>query len=162
MYLLVGFIPYLGAADKVSTQFLYLGILNGLSIFYLLFKKKIANVLDYSFTKNYVVILLILFWIWSLFSTIYAINISEVIIESTRVLTYLQAYIIIYSLISLRGLKAKNLFLGISLILFVETFLVLNELIKIIDFNNVSQQLLKGRNLELKAFTGNIDRKSVV
>lgn len=157
MYLLVGFIPYLGAADKVSTQFLYLGILNGLSIFYLLFKKKIANVLDYSFTKNYVVILLILFWIWSLFSTIYAINISEVIIESTRVLTYLQAYIIIYSLISLRGLKAKNLFLGISLILFVETFLVLNELIKIIDFNNVSQQLLKGRNLELKAFTGNIN-----
>lgn len=157
MYLLIGFTPYFGSADKVATQFLFLGILNGISIFYLVYKKNITSVLSFSFTKNYVVVLLILFWLWSLFSFIYAINTSEVIIESSRVLTYLQAYIVIYSLISLEGLKVKNLFLAISLILFIETFLVLYELIKIVDTNNLSQQLLKGRNLQLRAFTGNIN-----
>ena len=157
MYLLVGFVPYFGSVDKVSTQFLYLGVLNGLSILYFLLNKKTSNFLNYSFTNNYVVILLILFWLWSLFSITYAINTSEAIIESTRLLTYLQVYISLYSLINSSDLNLKNLFLAFSVILFAETYLVLNALTKILDFNNISQQLLIGRKLELRAFTGNIN-----
>lgn len=155
MYLVIGFIPILGAVDKVSTQFLYLGILNGVSLVYFLLDRKIESVLKNTFSNNFVVILLILFWLWSLFSFTYGINTSEVIIESTRVLVYLQAYISLYSLIKFSQIELKDLFLWFSLILFIETSWVLYELVSLTDSG--SPGLLKGRNIELRSFTGNIN-----
>ena len=145
MYLVIGFIPILGAVDKVSTQFLYLGILNGVSLVYFLLDRKIESVLKNTFSNNFVVILLILFWLWSLFSFTYGINTSEVIIESTRVLVYLQAYISLYSLIKFSQIELKDLFLWFSLILFIETSWVLYELVTLTDSG--SPGLLKGRNI---------------
>ena len=155
MYLSIGLIPILGAVDKVGSQFLCLGILNGVSLVYFLFDRKIESVFKNTFSNNFVVILLFLFWLWGLFSTIYAINTSEVIIESTRVLVYLQAYISLYSLIKFSQLKLKNIFLWFSLILFIETSWVLYELYLLADSG--SQVFLKGRNILLRSFTGNIN-----
>lgn len=153
LYIAVGFLPSFEAIDKVAPQFLYLSILNLTSTFFLLSK---------GYTKSFfnqkeplikiILILLTLYGIWGMTSSLHAVNVSEVLIESSRVFIYVISLLNIYLLIVNSEIQFISIALIISTVLIVESLWVLNTFF---DLN--SQNTLTERNLELRSFTGNIN-----
>ena len=156
LYLLVGFVPNFTAIDKVAPQFLYLSILNIFTLIYLISTLGFFEVYRYTFKKNFVVFLLFLFWAWGLLSLLHAINKSEVLIESSRILVYIYSYINLLILIKWAKIDLKKVSILFSIILGMEVLSVFIRFYGLYISNYDSSNIL-GRNLELKAFTGNIN-----
>ena len=78
LYACIGLVPYLGAADKVVPQILYLNILNASAFIYigLVQKKNIFKEFS-TILNNWTFILYFLFFIWSSFTVINSLNIPE-------------------------------------------------------------------------------------
>ena len=124
LYLLVGFVPNFTAIDKVAPQFLYLSILNIITLIYLISTLGFFEVYRYTFKKNFVVFLLFLFWAWGLLSLLHAINKSEVLIESSRILVYIYSYINLLILIKWAKIDLKKVSILFSIILGMEVLSV--------------------------------------
>ena len=156
LYLLVGFVPSLTTIDKVAPQFLYLSILNIFTIIYLISRVGFFEVFKATFKNNFIVFLLFLFWAWGLLSLLYAINKSEVLIESSRIIIYIYSYTNFLILIKWTKIDLKKVSFLFSIILGME---VLSVLIRFygLYLSNYDSSIILGRNLELKAFTGNIN-----
>ena len=146
-YMIVGFVPYFDAIDKIAPQFLYLTIINSVASFYNLFTNKKIN-FKYG---SYILISLIGLSIWSFCSIIYAVNKAEVLIETSRVIIYLFSFTNIFLLLS----KNQNLLIYvpyfISILLTIEVALVYERFIERFSFDSYS------RDMGLRAFTGNIN-----
>ena len=149
LFLLVGYIPNFYAVDKNATQFFYLSILNTLSIL-ILYLKRIElvyiNRLGFLTFGSYI--------IWALFSYYYAFNKEEVIIYSNKMLVYFISFSCIYTLF-------KNSEFDYKKVVFI--FFILTS-IEIIWINNLFLERfnLIGRDLGLRAFTGNINITGIV
>ena len=145
-YLSVGFVPYLGALDKYATQYLFVSILNLISIVYIFFEFDIRTIF-----KKSIFLLYILFFIWGLLSYFQALNKTEVIVSSSRILVYLFT---LFNLFFLQK-KIKNLFQTIcvifTVILAVEVVYIFLEFIELYDSKNFN------RSSQLRGFTGNIN-----
>ena len=156
LYLLVGFVPSLTTIDKVAPQFLYLSILNIFTIIYLISRVGFFEVFKATFKNNFIVFLLFLFWAWGLLSLLYAINKSEVLIESSRIIIYIYSYTNFLILIKWTKIDLKKVSFLFSIILAMEVFSVLIRFYGLY-LSNYDSSIILGRNLELKAFTGNIN-----
>ena len=77
LYLLVGFVPYLDAIDKIAPQYLYLSILNSIAAIYILFTSE-KLVFKYA---SYVIASLFGLVFWSFLSLTHATNKAEVLNE---------------------------------------------------------------------------------
>lgn len=156
LYLVVGFVPYLKTLDKVAPQFLYLTIINVVTIIYLISTIGLFELFKRTFKNNFIVYLLFLFWAWGLLSLFYAINKSEVLIESSRILIYVHCFINLLILLKCTKVDLNKISIVFSTILGVE---ILNVLFRFYGLYISSYNSLEiiGRNLELKAFTGNIN-----
>ena len=153
LYIAVGFLPSFGAIDKVAPQFLYLSIINLISVVFLLGKGCIKSFFNQKEPLiKIILILLTLYGIWGMTSSLYAVNVSEVLIESSRVFIYVISLLNIYLLIVNSEIQFISIALIISTVLIVESLWVLNTFF---DLN--SQNRLIERNLELRSFTGNIN-----
>lgn len=145
-YLSVGFVPYLGALDKYATQYLFVSILNLISIVYIFFEFDIRTIF-----KKSIFLLYILFFIWGLLSYSQALNKTEVIVSSSRILVYLFT---LFNLFFLQK-KIKNLFQTICVIftaiLAVEVVYIFLGFIELFENGNFN------RTRELRGFTGNIN-----
>jgi len=147
LYLIVGFLPYFNAIDKIAPQFFYLSILNIISSFYIIYK---FNHLKFKYF-SYPFISLLSFLIWSFCSYFYAINQSEVLIETSRIVIYLFSFVILFILTHNKKEILKFVPYLISIILIIEVGLVLERFFERFTFDNYS------RDLGLRAFTGNIN-----
>ena len=156
LYLIIGFVPNLNAIDKIGPQFLYLSILNSATIVYLISNGGYLKILKKTFENNLILYLLFLFWSWSLISLFHAFNKIETIIEASRIFIYLISYVNLLILIKFTKIDTKKVLLGFSLVLGIEVLLVLNRFYEIF-LSDLSTEIIFGRNLELKAFTGNIN-----
>ena len=147
LYLLVGFLPYFDAIDKIAPQFFYLSILNIISSVF------VINKYDHLKFKyfSYPFISLLSFLIWSFCSYFYAVNQSEVLIETSRIVIYLFSFVFFYILIYNKKEILKFIPYLISIILIIEVGLVLERFFERFTFENYS------RDLGLRAFTGNIN-----
>ena len=83
-YLFIGFIPNLGAVDKIAPQWLGLSLLNLVSTSLILFYSTYYNLKIFKVIKSGVTIIYIAFFLWASLSYFYAINKTEVIINLAR------------------------------------------------------------------------------
>lgn len=147
LYLIVGFVPYFNAIDKIAPQYVYLSIVSLVSSFYVLFtSEKIA------FKKaTYVFISFLLFFCWSTLSLFYAINKAEVLIELSRIVIFFIAFINFFFLLNRNRELIKYIPYLVSLLLIVEIFFVYERFFDRYSGINYS------RDMGLRAFTGNIN-----
>ena len=153
LYLFTGFVPILNAADRSSTQFLYLQILNFLFIIYFFsFSKENKN----EFFKNFIslpFISLFLFASWSILSITVSVNKVESLKNVSYILTYVTAFPIIYYLFKSKK-NVKIFFLNIvTFVLSVEVFaVVFPALFDLVNFGKISF-----RSASYSGVTGNIN-----
>ena len=147
LYLLVGFVPYFKAVDKVAPQFVYLAALNIIASFYILFSSKKIS-FNYA---SYPILSFFVLSIWSFCSLLYAINKAEVLIETSRVVIYLFTMVTIYLLVDKNRALIKYMPYVISLILIIEMTLVYERFYVLYEAKKFS------RTMGLRAFAGNIN-----
>ena len=94
LFLLVGFVPYFNALDKIAPQYIYLVGLNAISSLYLLFTSKTIEFKH----GGYVVASMILLIIWSFISLFYAINKAEVLIDHSRIVIFFFVFVNLFLL----------------------------------------------------------------
>ena len=73
-HLIVGFVPYLKAIDKITTQFLYLSIINSVSLIFIFLNHKFFFKSILQITNKLVFRHLFIFSLWGLGSFFYALN----------------------------------------------------------------------------------------
>lgn len=116
LYIIVGTIPNLDALDKVSTQWLYLNVLNTISLSFYLYKQYPLN----SILKNKATILFFCFFLWSLVSLFFAINRIESLVVLSQILAIVIAFFVL--MICFREIESPFKFVSniISIFLLVE------------------------------------------
>ena len=152
--LAVGFIPNLGAIDKIAPQWFFLNSIGLIFLTVTLFNKQ----LDFSeiFKKKlFKILALLLIWIGS--SYFYAINPIESLVVFSQYFSWLLLYLLFYT--SLKSINRPFYFISIimSLYLVVEIVMVLNPLLTI-DLNQGIQYrsnlyLGTAANINITAFS---------
>ena len=119
--LAVGFIPNLGAIDKVVTQWVFLNCLGVLFLLNILYYSEIN--LNEIF-KNKIFLFLFIFLVWIALSIFYAINPVESLVVFSQYFSWLLLYILFY--FSLKSINNQFFFISgiISLFLVIETLMV--------------------------------------
>ena len=146
-YLLVGFVPYLNAIDKIAPQYLYLSIINSIAAIYILFTST-KTLFKYA---SYVLASLFGLVIWSFISLTYAINKAEVLIETSRVIIFLFAFVNLYLLLNRNRSLLKYVPYLLSIVVLIEVSLVYERFIERFTYGSYS------RDIGLRAFSGNIN-----
>ena len=147
LFLIVGFIPYFDAIDKIAPQYLYLSIVNSIAAIYIFFTSK-KVVLKYA---SYVIASLFELVIWSFFSLTHATNKAEVLIETSRVIIFLFSFVNLYVLINRNQSLLKYVPFLVSIILVIEVSMVYERFIERFTYGSYS------RDMGLRAFSGNIN-----
>lgn len=153
LYACIGLVPYLGAADKVVPQILYLNILNASAFIYigLVQKKNIFKEFS-TILNNWTFILYFLFFIWSSITVINSLNISESIYTLGEIFSLLVAFLfLIYFLSKIKNLKKVFFYIIIGLL----TIEIVSVIVPYI--NEISQDSLTQRDSVFRGYTGNIN-----
>ena len=156
LFLSIGFIPNLSAVDKIAPQWLFMSILNGVSLIFLAYNQ-IFYAESIKFTlRSFMSLTYIGFIIWASLSYFYAINSTEVLVNIARQVNVLFMYLLMG--IFLYSFKHKIQFISwtILLILVVEVYAVIIEAQNMIDSTGViSSGTLKGvtANRNITAFS---------
>lgn len=130
-YLIIGFLPNFGAADRIAFHWVYLNIITILSLFYFL-KYPSNNILE-SVIKNKPLLILIIFSVWTFISLSYSINFNESIISISRFFSISIAGLFLYKHIEkVENLKSTFTFILLPIFV-VELFLPLVKLIELIQ-----------------------------
>jgi O-antigen ligase/tetratricopeptide (TPR) repeat protein len=148
LYLIVGFVPYFNAIDKIAPQYLFLSIVNSLAAIYILFTSKKVS-FKYA---SYVIASLFGLVIWSFISLTHAINKAEVLIETSRVIIFLFAFVNLYVLLNRNQSLLKYIPFFVSIILLIEVSLVYERFIERFTYG-----ASYSRDMGLRAFSGNIN-----
>ena len=148
LFLSVGFIPYLSAMDKIAPQYFYLSLLCIFSSVYLIFT---LNKISFKYA-SIILYALFLFSIIGLSSVTFAINKSEVLIETSRVFIFLLSFSIFYLIINRNKDLIKYIPYLISIILIIELSYVYERFIERYTWGKSYT-----RDMGLRAFTGNIN-----
>ena len=155
-YLCIGFTPNLEAVDKIAPQWLLMGILNLLSVFYVIYSRNYFERRITQTLSTYLSITYIGFIAWAGFSYFYAINPTEVLVNISRQVNVLMMFLAMGFFVY--GLKSKRTFLSfvITAILSIEIYAVLNEALQMVNTSGViSAGTLKGvtANRNITAFS---------
>ena len=135
-YLIIGFIPNFGAADRIAFHWIYLNIISILSLSYFLIYP--SNDILKSVIKNKPLLILIIFSIWTFISLFYSININESIISIIRFLSISIAGVFFFKHVEkLENLKSIFIFILLPIFI-IELFLPLQKLIEIVQLNDFS------------------------
>ena len=155
-YLCIGFIPNWGAVDKIAPQWLYLSIINLLSLIFILlnlsfFKIKIFNTLKIGLSIFYIG-----FFIWASLSYFYSTNPTEVIVNITRQANTLFMYLHLAIFIQLFKDKIALICWTIVIILSIEVYALLVQAYEMNQSTaGINPGLLKGvtANRNIGAFS---------
>ena len=155
-YLCIGFIPNLGAVDKIAPQWLVLSCINLLaSLYFIVYYKKIKSALSSLFC-NSIAIFYFLFFIWAAISYFYAINPTESLVNIPRhantLFMMLYLYLFLYQLPNKYYLVAWVLFI----ILGIEVYSVLSQALEMYQSTgSIDSGKLKGvtANRNVTAFS---------
>ena len=155
-YLSIGFVPNLNAVDKIAPQWLFMTILNGISILFLVKNRSYYHASISSTLKSAMSLTYIGFIFWASLSYFYAINPIEVIVNITRQANVMLMFLVMG--IFLFSFKNKINFISwvILAILCIEVYAVIVEAqTMIITKGNISSGELKGvtANRNITAFS---------
>jgi len=153
LYLLVGVVPYFGAADKVVPQNLYLNIVNLTAICYLVYQKKNPLKELSNSMNNLPFILYFLFFIWSSITIVNSINITESLATLGELFTILVTFnFFIYFIRRIKALE-NFIFLAVTSLLTIEIITVLVPYF--FEISQVGTPLQRGQIY--RGYTGNIN-----
>lgn len=146
LYLFSGYVYNTIVIDKISFQWLYLSILNSISLIYFNFYDNYKKDEYNSFFKNNITILFLSFILIGLLTFYTAINKNEVIINFFRWINILAAFFIYYIILIKTSNPRLTLVRIISFGLFIELVVTFLQIFSIsydnvIDFN-ISQNIL--------------------
>ena len=150
----IGFVPYIGAADKVVPQVLYLNLVNLSAIIYVAFilKKNIFKELAESL-KNIEFVFYFLFFIWSSITLINSINLSESVSILGDVFTYMVSFIfLIYFISKIGNIKSVFFYIIMSLSIVEVVSVLYPYMSEIINIGSPNQ-----RGQIYRGYTGNIN-----
>ena len=148
-FLIVGFIPNLGAVDKIAPQWLYLTIINISSALYIFYKKNYFSEAIIKIFSTGASVCYIFFFLWALGSYFYSINQTEALVNLARhantLFMYLHLFVFIFNF------NKKNVLISwvMSIILIIEAYSVFNQAMDMVE---VYGSVLPG---ELKGVTAN-------
>jgi O-antigen ligase/tetratricopeptide (TPR) repeat protein len=143
LYLLIGFVPLFGSIDILAPQWVYLSILNVISILSIYHSSTIINL---SFVK--LISFYIFFFLFSCVSIFKSINLSESFIELPRIFIFITSLLLFY-LISTKIYNFSDWALTIiSFILFFEVSFFYGNLYYFYSYLNV---------LNFKGIAGNVN-----
>jgi len=155
-YLCLGFVPNWEAVDKIAPQWLFMSLLNTVSLGYILyfrnqFSLRITHTLSSTLSLTY-----ISFIAWAALSYFYAINSTEVLVNITRQVNILVMFLVMG--IFIYNFKQKQALVSyvITAILAIEVYAVLNEALQMINSSGIiSSGALKGvtANRNITAFS---------
>ena len=154
LYLIVGTVPNLDALDKVSTQWLYLNVLNTISLLFYLYKEYPLKDL----LKNRGTILFFSFFLWSVISLFFAINKIESLVVLSQIFAIVIAFFVL--MICIKEIENPFKFISnvISILLLVEIayiykpfFISDNALSEIFNRSRLFQGF--GANVNITAFS---------
>ncbi|MDA8934935.1 O-antigen ligase family protein [Flavobacteriaceae bacterium] len=154
LYMSIGLVPYLGAADKSVSQILYLNLVNLSAIIYVAFilKKNIFKELAESL-KNIGSVFFFLFFIWSSITLINSINLSESLSILGNVFTLLVSFIfLIYFTSKISNIKRVFFYIITSLLIIETASVIAPYLNEIINLGSPNQ-----RGQIYRGYTGNIN-----
>ena len=142
-------IPNLNALDKVSTQWLYLNVLNTISLSFYLYK-------DYplkDILKNRATILFFCFFLWSLVSLFFAINRIESLVVLSQILAIVIAFFVL--IICIRDINRPFIFISnvISIFLLIEIAYILSPFLTLDD----AQSFIFKRSSLFQGFGANVN-----
>ena len=153
LYLIVGLVPYFGAADKVVPQVLYLNIVNLIAICYLVYQKKNPLKELSESMNNLPFILYFLFFIWSSVTIINSINIAESLATLGELFTLLVTFnFLIYFIRRVKGLE-NFIFIAVTSLLTIEIITVLAPYFW--EISQTGSPLQRGQIY--RGYTGNIN-----
>ena len=155
-YLLVGFIPNIGAVDKIAPQWVYLTVINIVSSIYLFSKRNQFKEIIYNSLNTGISLFYLAFFIWASLSYFYSINQIEALVNIPRHLNTLLMYLFIG--IFLYDIKEKNILISwfIAFILSIEVYAVFTQAMDMININgSIYSDNLKGvtANRNITAFS---------
>ena len=159
IYLSLGFIPNLEAVDKIAPQWLFMSILNGISLIFIFFKQSFFSKPVNYLIRNTLSLTYFSFILWGAISYFYSINSTEVIVNITRQVNVFLMFI--FMSILLYDLRNKQDIVSIFLIIFlgIEVYYVLDQLL---DLINTSGNISNRANLKGVAANPNITAFSIV
>ena len=134
-YVFMGLVPIFGAADKSSTQLVYLQIVNAFFMLYFIFFLQKENKKEFiKNLKSSPFILFLMFFCWALFSVSVSINKVESLKTLTFVVTYLTTFPILYYLINkINGIKEFFVSMMLSILtieIFTSVFIYLSDIVQ--------------------------------
>ena len=156
LYLSIGFVPNLGAVDKIAPQWLAMSILNLSSLIFLLTNSSFFFTTISKILSSYLSITYIVFIAWAFFSVFYSINPTEVIVNISRQFNVLVMFIMMAIFLFSLQKKIKIVSWIVIIILGIEVYAVIieaQEMIKSAGF--ISPGSLKGvtANRNITAFS---------
>ena len=155
-FLLVGFIPNLGAVDKIAPQWVYLTVINIMSSIYLFIKRNEYEKIIYNIINTKISLFYLVFFAWASLSYFYSINQIEALVNIPRHLNTLLMYL--YIGIFLYNIKEKNILISwlVAFILSIEVYAVYVQAIDMINISgSIYSDNLKGvtANRNITAFS---------
>ncbi|MDC0916607.1 O-antigen ligase family protein [Flavobacteriaceae bacterium] len=149
LYLCIGFIPNLGAVDKIAPQWLSMSGLNLISILYFFYNRKsLRDIIGLNLNSK-LSLTYIGFILWAIGSLAYAINPTEVLVNLSRQLNVFLMFFIMACLTYNLKNKINLLAWIVSIILAFEIYAVLDQAI---DLFNSTGRIQGG---QLKGVTAN-------
>tara|TARA_B110000238_G_scaffold199491_1_gene246705 strand:+ start:644 stop:1876 length:1233 start_codon:yes stop_codon:yes gene_type:complete len=150
LYLIIGFIPNIGAVDRIATHWVYLNLISLFSIIFFLTSKP-KEMISFGIYKNKPLSVFILFTLWATTSLFYSINLAESVISLIRLFSVLLAIF----LMGLHFKQLKDLKLIFLLILLPIVIIeILMPSLKFYDIISSTEYSFKYAN-DLKTFAPN-------
>ena len=150
LYLIIGFIPNVGAVDRIATHWVYLNLISLFSIIYFLITSPNKTV-SFGIYKNKPLLVFILFTIWATLSLFYSINFTESIISLIRLISILLAIF----LLGLHIKQTEELKVIFSLIFFpIFIIEIILPTVKFFEIISIVEYSFKYAN-DLETFTPN-------
>ena len=156
LYLSIGFIPNLGAVDKIAPQWIFMTFLNGIGLVFIAYNQKFYEYSIRLTLRSSMSIAYIGFIIWASLSYFYAINPTEVIVNITRQANVLLMYLLMGIFFFTIKEKIRFICWTIFIILSIEVYAVIIEAKSMIDSTGfISSGSLKGvtANRNITAFS---------
>lgn len=156
VYLCIGFIPNLEAADKIAPQWLVMSVLNFIAGIYIVKNQKKFDRILSGFLKSWINWVYGLFILWAGFSFFYALNSTEVLVNISRQFNVFFMYFNMAILLSEIKHKAKFFSLVMAVILVFEVYAIFSQAFEMIaSSGQVSSGKLKGvtANRNIAAFS---------
>ena len=148
-FLLVGFVPNIGAVDKIAPQWVYLTVVNIISSIYLFINRNEYSKIIYNTINTGISLFYLAFFAWAGLSYFYSINQIEALVNIPRHLNTLLMYL--YIGVFLYNIKEKNILISwfVAFVLSIEVYAVF---IQAMDMINISGSIYSD---DLKGVTAN-------